>query len=48
VDRAHWTTRLPAWPLLQSLAADRPMEDRIALVDSVTDVPDALARLAAL
>ncbi|MDX6354887.1 MAG: hypothetical protein QOF98_1790, partial [Streptomyces sp.] len=48
VDRAHWTTQLPAWPLLQSLAADRPMEDRIALVDSVTDVPDALARLTAL
>jgi predicted Rossmann-fold nucleotide-binding protein len=45
VDRAHWTEWLPAWPLLESLAADRPMARRIALVESVTEVPDALARL---
>ncbi|MEW1612709.1 MULTISPECIES: Rossmann fold nucleotide-binding protein [unclassified Streptomyces] len=45
VDRAHWTERLPAWPLLTSLARDRPMASRIALVDSVTEVPEALARL---
>lgn len=47
VDRAHWTEKLPAWPLLRSLAADRSMESRIALVDSVDEVPDALARLTA-
>ncbi|WNI19825.1 LOG family protein [Actinacidiphila sp. ITFR-21] len=47
VDRAHWTTRLPVWPLLRSLAADRPMGRRIELVDSVTEVPAALDRLAA-
>jgi hypothetical protein len=45
VDRAHWTTRLPAWPLLQALATDRPMSRRIALVDTVGEVPRELARL---
>lgn len=45
VDRTHWTERLPAWPLLEALAQERPMETRIALVDSVTEVPEALARL---
>ncbi|MFI0981923.1 LOG family protein [Streptomyces sp. NPDC021093] len=45
VDRTHWTERLPAWPLLQSLARDRAMELRIALVDSVGEAPEALARL---
>ncbi|MGW3272060.1 LOG family protein [Streptomyces kronopolitis] len=47
VDRAHWTERLPAWPLLRALAAERPMAARIALVDSVDEVPDTLARLTA-
>ncbi|MFJ8670369.1 LOG family protein [Streptomyces sp. NPDC093589] len=47
VDRAHWTQKLPTWPLLQALAADRPMAARIALVDSVDEVPEALARLSA-
>ncbi|MFF3429021.1 LOG family protein [Streptomyces sp. NPDC002602] len=45
VDRAHWTERLPAWPLLQALARGRPMESRIALVDSVDEVPAALASM---
>ncbi|MER5933375.1 LOG family protein [Streptomyces sp. NPDC002054] len=45
VNRAHWTERLPAWPLLQALAAGRAMESRIALVESVTEVPDALAAM---
>ncbi|MFH8255082.1 LOG family protein [Streptomyces roseolus] len=47
VDRAHWTVRLPAWPLLETLAAGRPMAAGIALVDSVDEAPAALARLAA-
>jgi predicted Rossmann-fold nucleotide-binding protein len=47
VDREHWTARLPVWPLLESLAAGRAMAGRIALVDSVTEVPEALARLGA-
>ncbi|MFF2773695.1 LOG family protein [Streptomyces sp. NPDC058052] len=47
VDRAHWTDRFPAWPLLERLAEGRPMAARIALVDSVDDAPAALERLAA-
>ncbi|MFL4947796.1 LOG family protein [Streptomyces sp. MMS24-I31] len=45
VDRAHWTERLPAWPLLRSLARERSMEDRIALVDRIEEAPEALKRL---
>jgi hypothetical protein len=45
VDREQWTRRLPVWPLLQSLAAGRAMARRIALVDGVAEVPDALERL---
>ncbi|MFF4187326.1 LOG family protein [Streptomyces sp. NPDC001691] len=45
VDRAHWTERLPTWPLLRALARDRPMAARIALVDSVSEAPAALARM---
>lgn len=37
VGREHWLRRFPAWPLLQSLAAGRGMEDRIFLVDSVQE-----------
>ena len=48
VNRAHWTDSLPTWPLLQSLAAGRPMESRIALVESVDEAPAALRRLAGL
>ncbi|MGW0120915.1 LOG family protein [Streptomyces sp. NPDC003327] len=47
VDRDHWTARLPAWPLLEALAAGRPMAARIALVDSIDEAPAALARLSA-
>ncbi|WP_069170437.1 LOG family protein [Streptomyces griseus] len=45
VGRSHWTEKLPAWPLLSSLAAGRAMESRIALVDTVEEAPAALARL---
>ncbi|MFF2385125.1 LOG family protein [Streptomyces sp. NPDC058108] len=45
VDRAHWTERHPTWPLLRSLARDRSMESRIALVDRIEDAPEALKRL---
>ncbi|WP_328224118.1 LOG family protein [Streptomyces sp. NBC_00310] len=45
VDRAHWTERLPTWPLLRSLARGRSMEARIALVDRIEEAPEALARL---
>ncbi|MCD9144056.1 LOG family protein [Streptomyces albireticuli] len=46
VGRAHWTSTLPAWPLLEALARGRPMAGRIALVDTVEEVPAALTRLA--
>lgn len=46
VDKEHWTRTLPCWPLLQALAHDRPMASRVALVDSVEEVPGTLARLA--
>jgi predicted Rossmann-fold nucleotide-binding protein len=45
VDRAHWTRKLPAWPLLTSLAQGRTMESRIALVDRIEEAPEALKRL---
>ena len=37
VDREHWTETLPAWPLLETLARGRAMEEHIHLVDSVED-----------
>ncbi|GGT18776.1 hypothetical protein GCM10010222_70870 [Streptomyces tanashiensis] len=46
VNRAHWTEHLPAWPLLEALAAGRPMAARITLVDSIDEAPEALERLA--
>lgn len=45
VGRDHWTRELPAWPLLKALAAGRPMESCIALVDTVEEAPATLARL---
>lgn len=42
VDRDHWEHQYPAWPMLRSLAAGRPMEDHIFLVDSVQDVVEVL------
>ncbi|MGX1675778.1 LOG family protein [Streptomyces sp. NPDC055400] len=45
VGRAHWTERLPAWPLLTSLARERSMDARITLVDTVEEAADALAKL---
>jgi predicted Rossmann-fold nucleotide-binding protein len=37
----HWAVRIPAWPLLRALAADRAMADRVHLVD----VPSEAAAL---
>ncbi|GAA1412256.1 hypothetical protein AUR04nite_10970 [Glutamicibacter uratoxydans] len=37
VGEEHWTKTLPAWQLLKALAAQRVMEDKIALVDSVEE-----------
>ncbi len=45
VNREHWTEKLPTWPLLRSLARERSMESRIALVDRIEEAPEALKRL---
>lgn len=37
VGRELWERTFPAWPMLQSLAAGKPMESRIFLVDSVEE-----------
>jgi predicted Rossmann-fold nucleotide-binding protein len=37
VGEEHWLRRYPAWPLLQSLASGRTMENRIFLVDTVEE-----------
>jgi predicted Rossmann-fold nucleotide-binding protein len=37
VGRNHWESEYPAWPMLQSLAAGRPMADRVFLVDTVEE-----------
>ncbi|MQW77661.1 Rossmann fold nucleotide-binding protein [Nocardioides sp. dk4132] len=34
VGREYWTSTLPAWPLLETLARGRPMEEHVHLVDS--------------
>jgi len=34
VGREHWTRTIPVWPALQALAAGRPMEQQLHLVDS--------------
>ncbi|MDT0201116.1 Rossmann fold nucleotide-binding protein [Nocardioides sp. AE5] len=33
----HWTRELPAWPLLQALAAEREMGEHVHLVDSLDE-----------
>ncbi|MFJ9707925.1 LOG family protein [Streptomyces sp. NPDC101234] len=47
VNRAHWTERLPAWPLLTALARERSMASRIALVDRIDQASAAVKRLSA-
>jgi predicted Rossmann-fold nucleotide-binding protein len=37
VGGSYWTTDVPAWPLLRSLARGRPMEERIHLVEDVDE-----------
>ena len=39
----YWTERLPAWPLLQRLAADRPMAAAVHCVDDIAEAADLLA-----
>jgi predicted Rossmann-fold nucleotide-binding protein len=38
VGREHWTSALPAWPLLDTLGRGRPLGPRLHLVDDPADV----------
>jgi predicted Rossmann-fold nucleotide-binding protein len=42
VGRRHWTDTVPVWPALRSLAAGRSMEERVHLVDDVTEAVAAV------
>ncbi|MDQ0827079.1 putative Rossmann-fold nucleotide-binding protein [Arthrobacter sp. B2I5] len=42
VGRHHWEQEYPAWPMLRSLAAGRPMADYIFLVDTVDQAVEVL------
>jgi predicted Rossmann-fold nucleotide-binding protein len=42
VGRRHWEQEYPAWPMLRSLAAGRPMADYIHLVDTVDQAVEVL------
>ena len=44
VGTTYWTETLPAWPLLQSLARGRVMEDHVHLVDTVEEAVEMLGR----
>ena len=44
VGRDYWTRSLPVWPLLEALAADRPMSGMLHLVDDPAEVPALLQR----
>ncbi len=39
----YWRSVLPAWPLLHRLAADRPLADKIHLVETMADAVGVLA-----
>lgn len=45
VGREYWTRVLPAWQLLQALAADRPFASVLHLVDSPEEVPPLLLQV---
>jgi predicted Rossmann-fold nucleotide-binding protein len=42
----HWTTTMPAWPLLKALSAGRPMEPHVHLVDTIDEAADLIAATA--
>ena len=39
VDVDYWRSAMPAWPLLEALAAGRPLAGAVHLVDTVAEVP---------
>ena len=42
VGREHWTTTIPAWPLLRSLAESQGFTAQVSLVDTTEEVLSAL------
>jgi predicted Rossmann-fold nucleotide-binding protein len=44
VGREYWTSTYPVWPLLEKLAAGRPMEGHIHLADDVSAAVSLLSR----
>jgi predicted Rossmann-fold nucleotide-binding protein len=44
VGREYWTSTVPAWPLLQSLARGRAMEPYVHLVDTVDEAARLIGR----
>ncbi|GAB3876343.1 LOG family protein [Terrabacter terrigena] len=47
VGREHWTERVPVWAAVTAMAAGRPMEEAIHLVDTIDDVLPLLPALTA-
>lgn len=43
VGRRYWTEDVPAWPLLEALARDRPMAREVHLVDDVAEAAAVIA-----
>ena len=48
VGLEHWTRTYPAWPLLQGLAAGRPMAGAVFCVDTVEEAAALLLQARAL
>lgn len=48
IGREYWTETLPAWPLLQALARERVMADKIALVDTAAEAMEFISSMGAL
>ncbi|WP_075972407.1 LOG family protein [Glutamicibacter halophytocola] len=46
--REYWTRTLPVWPLLQALAADRVMGEKIALVDTAAEAMEFISSMSTL
>lgn len=42
VGRSYWTSDVPAWPLLRSLARGREMESHVHLVDTVDEAAELI------
>lgn len=48
LGREYWTKTMPAWPLLKALAAERVMEERIALVDTAAEAMEFIKSMGTL